>query len=165
MIKKLSITRKQSLHYQKRRTHARERSQAVFICYRGVPGHNQSYIFFQTTSYLNINTITYDYDSIGNRLNCTILTWSDQAVEINHGLVKVHAISRGVDVENASVYLFTENSSYLQQSVKTDISGKAEFLIPEGSYKFRVDYNGVQHWSNAVQIAANGQIIVEVEDN
>lgn len=91
------------------------------------------------------------------------LIWSDQVVNISHGLVKLHITHDEADVQNVNVYLFSETGSYLGQSAQSDISGNAEFVIPEGIYNLRVDYNGTQYWSGETEVIADEETTMEVE--
>jgi hypothetical protein len=58
----------------------------------------------------------------------------------------------GANVVDAPVYLFTAAGSYLGKYERTDATGIAEFLLPDQQYKFRVDYEGTQYWSDVVTI-------------
>jgi hypothetical protein len=55
------------------------------------------------------------------------------------------------------VYVFNEAGAYLGLNAVTDTEGKAEFLLPSRSYKFRVDERGAQHWSGKAAIT-EGQV-------
>jgi RHS repeat-associated protein len=61
-----------------------------------------------------------------------------------------------------SVYLFTESGSYLSRYERADEYGHAGFLIPAESYKFRVDYEGSQYWSEVVTVIAHEQTDAEL---
>jgi hypothetical protein len=95
--------------------------------------------------------------------------WSDNfksqntTVTINRGLAVVHAHRAGNDVAGAAVYLFNENGSYLGWKETTDTSGRAEFILPDRSFKFRVDDDGEQYWSEVVQIRAGEVYALEVD--
>ena len=80
---------------------------------------------------------------------------SEIAVEIAHGYADIHVTDLGIDVEGASVYLFTESGSYLGRMQPTDAAGNASFLMPAGAYKFRVDHGGNQYWSDVMNVMAN----------
>ena len=80
---------------------------------------------------------------------------SEIAVEIAHGYADIHVTDLGVEVEGASVYLFTESGSYLGRMQPTDNAGIASFLVPSGAYKFRVDHRGSQYWSDVVNVLAH----------
>jgi len=60
------------------------------------------------------------------------------------------------------VYLFTESGSYLGTYKRTDQYGNVLFTIPVKSYKFRVDYDGTQYWSNVINVIADEEQIVEL---
>ena len=46
--------------------------------------------------------------------------------------------------------------SYLNLNATTGSDGQAGFVLPSASYKFRVDLNGEQHWTETAA-AADGQ--------
>ena len=56
----------------------------------------------------------------------------------------------------------SEAGSYLGRTSNTDTKGEAEFLLPDESFKFRVDYDGDQYWSNIVNVEAHGQLDIEL---
>jgi len=84
-------------------------------------------------------------------------------VTISRGLADIHVHRLGTDVSGARVYLFNENSSYLGWYENTDKSVKAEFILPVGSYKFRVDENGQQSWTDVINIQAGVISNIEVD--
>ena len=73
-------------------------------------------------------------------------------MSINHGLAVFHVTKEGADVIDAPVYLFKASGSYLGKYERTDAVGEAEFLLPDQQYKFRVDRDGTQYWSDEVAI-------------
>ncbi len=85
----------------------------------------------------------------------------DITLTINQGLVRLHVYSSVTDVEGAKVYLFSEGGTYLGKSFVTDANGHAEFLLPDRTFKFRVDQGGEQHWSPVVDITAG--VVNDVE--
>ena len=89
-------------------------------------------------------------------------TWQNTTVTIQKGLAQIHAQRAGADVEGARVYLFTEADVYLDWYEDTNAAGEAEFLLPVGSYKFRVDEGANQVWSNVVNITAGEVSNVDV---
>lgn len=91
-----------------------------------------------------------------------VFNWQDVEVDIEHGLADLHVTFNGEDVFDAPVYLFTESGSYLGRYERTDENGHAEFLIPAKSYKFRVDYDGIQYWSNVINVIAHEETDVEL---
>ncbi|MBT8363414.1 MAG: hypothetical protein KJP23_01830, partial [Deltaproteobacteria bacterium] len=49
-------------------------------------------------------------------------------------------------------YVFSEGGSYLGLKGATGAAGQAFFDLANGSYQFRVDYLGYQHWSEVYQV-------------
>lgn len=82
-------------------------------------------------------------------------TWEDRQINIDHGRLRLHVTYNGADLEDVPVYLFTDQGAYLGKSQRTDVSGEAIFTIPAKSYKFRVDYNGTQYWSDVVNVISH----------
>jgi len=83
-------------------------------------------------------------------------------VDIAHCVVNIHVTDNGAAVVDAPVYLFTESGSYLSRIEYTDGGGQVEFFIPEGSYKFRVDHGGSQHWSDVVNVLPDEEISISL---
>ncbi|MCJ7683172.1 MAG: chitobiase/beta-hexosaminidase C-terminal domain-containing protein, partial [Desulfobacteraceae bacterium] len=86
----------------------------------------------------------------------------DTTITIYQGLADIHIHRSGVDVEGAKVYLFSEAGSYLGWYETTDSSGRAEFLLPDRPYKFRIDEGGSQYWTSVTNIVAGHVNLVEV---
>jgi len=84
-----------------------------------------------------------------------VFEWQDTEINIEHGKVNLHVTNNGSDLENVPVYLFSEQGAYLGKSERTDAYGAAVFTIPARSYKFRVDYNGTQYWSDVINVIPN----------
>jgi YD repeat-containing protein len=83
--------------------------------------------------------------------------FQDATVSISQGVAQIIAQKNGNPVSGVRVYLFSGSGSYLGLNATTNADGKAEFLLPNKSYKFRVDEGGTQHWS-AVKTIIEGQI-------
>jgi len=89
--------------------------------------------------------------------------WSDEfqfqntTVSIRRGIAQVIVTKAGHPMAGLKVYTFNEAGSYLGLNAVTDTEGKAEFLLPDRSYRFRVDEKGAQHWS-ATTAVTEGQI-------
>jgi RHS repeat-associated protein len=88
---------------------------------------------------------------------------TDATVDIAHGLAAVHVVEAGLDLFDVPVYLFNEDGRYLGRRERTDSAGMVSFLVPEGTYKFRVDYHGRQIWSEGVSILADEQTAIELD--
>ena len=69
----------------------------------------------------------------------------------------------GAAVYNAPVYLFTNTGTYLGRMLRTDSAGFARFRIPAKAYKFRVDYNNRQYWSDVVNLLPNEETAVALQ--
>jgi hypothetical protein len=82
---------------------------------------------------------------------------------IPFGSVEVYVSAAGVNLPGAKVYLFTTDGSYLDRSVLTDGTGVATFSLPAENFKFRVDYQGLQYWTNVVTVTENGTSRIDVE--
>jgi hypothetical protein len=95
--------------------------------------------------------------------------WSDDfksenpTVTIERGLASVHTHLAGLDAAGVPVYLFGENGVYLVRNKTTDASGIAEFVLPNRSFKFRMDHGGAQYWTEVVQIRAGEVHTLEVD--
>ena len=137
------------------------------------------YLFSPTGSYLGKNQRTDDTgkvlfdlpekpykvraDYLGQQFWSETFQSQETAVTIQQGLADIHVHRSGVDVEGAKVYLFTGGGSYLRRYERTDSSGKAEFLLPDTPYKFRVDEGGYRYWSPVIDIIAGAVNGVEVD--
>jgi hypothetical protein len=150
--------------------------------YQGTPQPFEGvnvYVFTPTGSYLGLSIqtdengkVVFDLPEKTYKVRADYLSeqyWSgdfqsvDTTITIDQGLAEVHVQRSGVDVEGARVYLFTESEFYLSWYADTDVLGEAEFLIPVGSYKLRVDEGGDQVWSSVVTITAGDVISVDMD--
>ena len=52
----------------------------------------------------------------------------------------------GTALANVNVYVFSSSGSYLNLHGVTGSGGVASFRLPEGTYRFRGDYQGSQFW-------------------
>jgi YD repeat-containing protein len=104
-------------------------------------------------------------DHLGTQFWSDVFQFQDAVVSIPHGVAQIVATRNGNPVSGAPVYLFGSSGNYLGLSVATNAEGKADFLLPNHSYKFRVDESGTQHWS-AVTAITEGQVnLIEVNWN
>jgi RHS repeat-associated protein len=94
--------------------------------------------------------------------------WSDAAssqdadIDIAHGKIDIHVTEYGAPVVNAPVYLFTESGAYLGKNQKTDAAGRTSFILPEKVFKFRIDYNGLKFWSDAVTPLPHSELEIQM---
>lgn len=102
-------------------------------------------------------------DYLGYQFWSDPFVWTATNVTINHGMAVLHVIQGGVDVVDAPVHLFTAAGSYLGKSENTDANGLAEFLLPDQTYKFRVDHDSAQYWSDEITILPNEENQIELD--
>ena len=101
-------------------------------------------------------------DYTGYQFWSDAFVWTDATVTIDHGLAVLHVTKAGSDVADAPVYLFKASGSYLGIYDYTDANGVAEFLLPDRQYKFRVDHEGTQYWSEVITVIAHQQNNIEL---
>lgn len=101
-------------------------------------------------------------DTLGNHFWSDVFQQSGTTLTIPQGRVIVQVSRNGAAVDGARIYLFSENEAYLGRSEKTSAEGKAEFILPSRSFKFRVDQGADQVWSDAVTIPSGADIGVTV---
>ena len=87
---------------------------------------------------------------------------TDTAVTVDHGLAVLHVTKDGLDVADAPVYLFKASGSYLGRNEYTAANGVAEFLLPDQQYKFRVDHEGTQYWSEVITVIPHDENNIEL---
>lgn len=79
----------------------------------------------------------------------------DTTIDIAMAKAQITVSGAGLPQPDLRVYLFSDTGSYLGQYQTTDTSGQVVFLLPEGMYKFRADYEGSQFWSSVSALAAD----------
>ena len=137
------------------------------------------YLFTGAGSYQGINQATdangqvtfnvpeKDYKARADYLSAQywsdVFSWQGVEVDINHGTAIVHVTESGQDLYDVPVYLFTSSGSYLGRFERTDSSGQVQFLLPADSFKFRVDYDGTQYWSDVVSIIAHEENSIDLQ--
>jgi ribosomal protein S11 len=95
--------------------------------------------------------------------------WSDEfrsqnaTVTIRQGAVGVGVTHQGTAVAGAKVHLFSETGAYLGICLETDAFGAAHFVLPEGTFKFRIDQNGEKDWTQPFSVQPGGEMLVPVE--
>jgi YD repeat-containing protein len=78
-------------------------------------------------------------DYRGYQFWSSVSQFTDVSVSIPHGVAQVTTKAGGNPVSGVPVYLFSGAGSYLGLNAATNAEGKAEFLLPNRDYKFRVD--------------------------
>jgi YD repeat-containing protein len=102
-------------------------------------------------------------DFLGRQFWSGVFPWQDTAIDIPRGTVELHVHLGGAVIPGAKVYLFSESGAYLGWFEVTDKNGKVSFLLPYRPYKFRIDYNGGQYWSDDVTAAAGTSSPVDID--
>jgi hypothetical protein len=102
-------------------------------------------------------------DYLGGQYWSEVFSTEEDVADIAHGYANVQVSEHGAAVYNAPVYLFTGTGTYLGRVLRTDGAGLARFRIPAASYKFRVDYNGRQYWSDVVNLLADEETAVALQ--
>jgi len=136
------------------------------------------YLFTATGSYMSrylvtnsLGQVTFNLpqenykvraDYLSGQFWSDVFVWQDVDVDIDHGIVDVHVTFNGEDVIDAPVYLFTASGTYLGGYENTDAYGHASFLVPAQSYKFRVDYDSTQYWSDVISVIVHEETDVEM---
>jgi len=133
------------------------------------------YLFSASGAYMGIRgdtdaagEVTFNLPQAEYKVRADYLStknWSDvfTATDVAVDITRVHVFEAGIEIYDAKVYIFTGSGSYLGRMERTDSSGMASFLMPEGTYKFRVDYDGSQSWSDAISVLAHEEIAVEMD--
>lgn len=86
-------------------------------------------------------------DFMGRQYWSGEFTWQDPVISVPMSDARVTVTGGGLELETVRVYVFSEPGSYLGVYDDTDNAGQALFRLPEGTYKFRADYQGSQFWS------------------
>jgi hypothetical protein len=102
-------------------------------------------------------------DYLGHQFWSEDFQLRDATVTIQQGLAVFHVQRSGNDVAGAKVYLFDADGAYLGWNETTNPSGKADFMVPDLTFKFRIDANGEQHWTPLIQIRAGEVSSVDVD--
>jgi parallel beta-helix repeat protein len=79
-------------------------------------------------------------------------TWTGTEIIIPEGMLEVTFREGTILHDGVTAYLFTDGGSYLNINTLTDANGKATFQVPVGSYKVRVDYDGMQYWTDTMTV-------------
>ena len=66
----------------------------------------------------------------------------------------------GEPLQGCLVYACNTAGAYAGQTEATDLSGQARFDLPEGSYKFKVYYDGTPWWSEITLVP--GAVVIDI---
>ena len=81
--------------------------------------------------------------------HCTLPGCETASVTVTVPVTVTVASQTGDPYPDLNVYVF-DGEDYTGYNGVSDASGEVVFTLPEGSYHFRADYNGVQFWSDVV---------------
>ena len=139
----------------------------------------KAYLFTPTGAYLGQQRVTDDngqvhfslpaqeyqirVDTFGNSFWSNVFRQEGSTMVIPQGQAIVHVQRAGVSVDAAKVYLFSESGAYLGRVGTTAFDGKAEFILPNRAFKFRVDKGAEQVWSDVVNVPAGASADVAVD--
>ena len=89
----------------------------------------------------------------GTANDCTIPGCDGAVVEVTKPLTVSVQNTDGAPMAGLNVYAFAltgtgNGTTYTGYNKTTDANGGAVFTLPQGSYRFRADFNGTQFWSS-----------------
>jgi hypothetical protein len=84
----------------------------------------------------------------GAENHCEVPGCSSASVTVNEPMTITVLGTDGAAKSGLSVYAFN-GTTYTGYSKTTNAEGQAVFTLPQGSYRFRADFNGTQFWSEA----------------
>lgn len=93
-------------------------------------------------------------DYIGQEFWSSEIKYSDTDLNIPMAKSNVSVTGAGLPEAGLKVYLFSDSGTYLKQNQTTGDTGRVDFEVPEGLYKFRADYQGSHFWSPVSSLAA-----------
>ncbi len=94
--------------------------------------------------------------------------WNDSDFYISLGTLSVQVYApEGYGEEEGSVQdipilLYSDSGEYLEVTHYTNEYGEAVFIVPEGEYQFRADYQGSAYWSDSVKVWAGDYREVDI---
>ncbi|MBF0225021.1 MAG: Ig-like domain-containing protein [Desulfobacterales bacterium] len=136
------------------------------------------YLFTPSGSYLGVNKTTNesgivsfilpnkDYkvraDYLSGQYWSSVFNWENQTINISSAMAQITVIKNSLGLYGSKVYVFSAAGTYLGINGTTDNSGKVNFQLPAGDYKFRADFNSVQYWSDLTTLIANGTVLINI---
>lgn len=121
-----------------------------------------TYLFTASGAYVNVTAATDvdgraffnvppgDYkvraDYLGAQYWSEVFNQASRPIAINEGTADVLVNQNGSPISNVNVYVFSAAGSYLNLHGTTEGTGVVRFRLPEGTYRFRGDYQGSQFW-------------------
>ncbi|MDD4986456.1 MAG: RHS domain-containing protein, partial [Dehalococcoidales bacterium] len=133
------------------------------------------YLFTSSGAYVNASRVTDndghavfnippgDYkvraDYLGTQHWSEVFNQADKQIVINEGMADVFVNQNGTGLPNVKVYVFSSAGSYLNLLATTGPAGAASFRLPEGTYRFRGDYQGSQFWVTETVVAHQSKAV------
>ncbi len=109
---------------------------------------------YQGMAYFNLPGMDFKVraDYMKQQYWSEVFNWTDQILIIEEGIARLTVNSISGPVEGVRVYAFTNTGSYLSLNDITDADGQADFILPQGDYRFRADYMGSQYFSDTLTV-------------
>jgi len=85
--------------------------------------------------------------------HCALPGCESASVTVTIPVTVTVASQNGDPYPDLNVYAF-DGESYIGHTGVSDENGEVVFTLPEGDYRFRADYNGVEFWSDAANHCA-----------
>jgi RHS repeat-associated protein len=110
----------------------------------------------------------------GDSNHCDVPGCSSVSVTVTNGVLVTVQDTDGMTKAGVKVYAFN-GSTYTGYNGTTDADGEVTLTLPQGSYRFRADYNGTKFWSgdsnhcdvpgcSSVSVTVTNGILVTVRD-
>jgi hypothetical protein len=131
------------------------------------------YLFTPAGSYLGQHAVTdangrvhfslpnQDYrvrvDTLGNQFWSDIFQHSGITLTIPQGQAAVQVLRAGAAAAGAQIYLFNDSGTYLGWVETADADGRAAFILPNRTFRFRVNEGADQVWSDFVPVQAGAR--------
>lgn len=88
---------------------------------------------------------------------------TEAVVVVNQAPFTVQVVTqKGEPVADVPVYAFNANEGYTGFNGRTDSNGSVTLQLPDGTYKFRADYQGVDYWSDEVTTPQASQVTIKI---
>lgn len=101
-------------------------------------------------------------DYLGMQFWSEAFTWADTAIQVPMTDALITVTGGGFPRDGEKVYVFTPSGAYLGLYDTTDAGGRVTFRLAEGAYKFRVDHQGSQFWSEETTLTAHEVLPIDI---
>lgn len=122
------------------------------------------YVFNGTGNYLNLSGQTGDQGTVSFDLSDGEFSFRADYMGYQFWTDTVsvpEALSATLTIPHQDVTVTVNQVYGLGKSVITGEAGMADFFIPEGIYKFRVDYNATQYWSDPLPVSPHVENMID----